>query len=200
VAFFELPEPEPARRRPRRRRGEDEDLTGRPRRMLPGYLGGDLLLGVSEEVAVTLRRLACYPSGFSFILETADRYLRDEDEVDPHGVWAPGSFRRREVPDTILRFGVSYSNGHKATTLEPLAFAPWHFEDESGEPKPHLALDRGGGGSATEVSYDLWVSPLPPPGPVTFACEWPAFGIPETLRRIDASRFHKAAAKARRIF
>jgi hypothetical protein len=41
---------------------------------------------------------------------------------------------------------------------------------------------------------------LPPDGPVTFVCEWPAFGIEETRKRIPAARILKAAERARPVF
>jgi hypothetical protein len=44
------------------------------------------------------------------------------------------------------------------------------------------------------------VWPLPPSGPVTFACQWPAFGIDETLRELEGDRFQQAAERAVPIF
>ena len=44
------------------------------------------------------------------------------------------------------------------------------------------------------------MQPLPPPGPVTFAVEWPAMGIEETLHEIEGQLFRDTAERARRIF
>src|SRR5256885_6760927 len=41
-----------------------------------------------------------------------------------------------------------------------------------------------------------WVWPLPPPGPVAFVCEWPAFGIPESRAELHARLILDAAARA----
>jgi hypothetical protein len=59
------------------------------------------------------------------------------------------------------------------------------------------AVVAGGGG---RWSYKFWVSPLPPEGPVTFVCEWPAFDIEETYRELEGRRFIDAAANAKPIF
>jgi hypothetical protein len=44
------------------------------------------------------------------------------------------------------------------------------------------------------MSY--WVWPLPPPGPVTFVCEWPAHGIGESRADVDARLIREAAVRA----
>jgi hypothetical protein len=41
-----------------------------------------------------------------------------------------------------------------------------------------------------------WVWPLPPPGPFTFVCEWPARGIAESRAQIDAGSILEAAGRA----
>jgi hypothetical protein len=41
-----------------------------------------------------------------------------------------------------------------------------------------------------------WIWPLPPAGPVTFVCQWPALGIPESRADVDAELILDAAARA----
>ncbi len=43
----------------------------------------------------------------------------------------------------------------------------------------------------------MW--PLPPSGPVTFVCEWPAFGINESHSDIDAQFILDVAARATQL-
>ena len=54
----------------------------------------------------------------------------------------------------------------------------------------------GGGGGGRRYDMRYWVWPLPPPGPVAFVCEWPAFGIPESRAELDARLILDAAARA----
>ena len=44
------------------------------------------------------------------------------------------------------------------------------------------------------MSY--WVWPLPPSGPVTFVCEWPAYDIAETRVTVEAALIIEAAERA----
>jgi hypothetical protein len=62
------------------------------------------------------------------------------------------------------------------------------------ESAPVLVANGGGGGG---LSFDqtFWVSPLPPPGPLTFVHSWTAFDLPETRTTIDAGDVLAAAAE-----
>jgi hypothetical protein len=70
------------------------------------------------------------------------------------------------------------------------------FSFDSGEPGQPLLQHRGGGGSETDWDAECWLWPLPPPGPLTFACVWPAGGVPESRVTLDAGLVHRAAADA----
>jgi hypothetical protein len=194
VPFFELPEVKPRAARRRRRPKRDDEDWEPPSLLIPGRLPNDFVLASSDECAVVIEAIDCYPTGFGFGLRTVSRYDWDEEDHDADlHAWRHRS-RHREVPPTLLRFGVAFSDGRKATTLEPAWF---HGKrDRSG---PHLYLG-GGGGSGLDWTSDVWVTPLPPDGPVAFVCEWPAFGIEETRRSIPGAQIRRAAERARPIF
>jgi hypothetical protein len=198
VSFFEVPEP---KRRPSRRRGERVDCPWtRPATYLPSYLQDDLVVASNAEAAVVLHGIACYPTGFAFSLETVTRHEYDGDEDEPHYADLFWSARRRgsKLPPGLLRFGISFSDGQKATTLDATDAMDVFEPSEAGSGlRLHLG---GGGGGGGRWSYEIWVTPLPPPGPVTLVCEWPAFGITETRCTIDGVRFIEAAEKAKPIF
>lgn len=67
-------------------------------------------------------------------------------------------------------------------------------------PGPLLLPHRGGGGHDQRWDTGYWVWPLPPPGPVTFICQWPAYRIAETRGEIDARLIVDAAGEAREIW
>jgi hypothetical protein len=94
------------------------------------------------------------------------------------------------VPAEKLRFGVRFADGRAATNL---ARRPDWRSDEPGGP---VLMEMGGGSDGRRVDLRLWVWPLPPPGPVTFACEWPAFGVPESTADLDAAVILDAAARS----
>jgi hypothetical protein len=210
VPFFEPPEPpEPPPPRPRRRQKRSPRPWSRPRDLLPGRLECDRVLARSDEVAIVVYGIACYPSGFALQLETVSRYepvYEDGGELEPadheratgdlYAARGSGRFGRG-APEGMLKFGVGYGGVGKATTLEPRD-AGWPLSAGHG-PGPHLYLGGGGGGDG-DWSYEVWVAPLPPEAPVILACEWAAQRIPETLVEIDGALITRAAADARPVF
>ena len=46
----------------------------------------------------------------------------------------------------------------------------------------------------------LWLWGLPPPGPLTFACQWPAGQIPPSQAELDAGLVLAAATRARTLW
>jgi len=101
----------------------------------------------------------------------------------------------RENPDGTLRFGVQFADGSKATN------AGHHFpEKDEDAPQGPVMNPGGGGGGGGSWRQDMWVWPLPPPGPLTFAAEWTDAGIPLTLRQIDSKMLLEAADRAQMIF
>jgi hypothetical protein len=50
------------------------------------------------------------------------------------------------------------------------------------------------------LSPGYWITPLPPPGPIGFVCEWPAVEIAVARQQIDAQLIRGAAEKARAMF
>jgi hypothetical protein len=190
MPFFDESETRP-RQQPKSRRRFRRDEEGRPTLFVPAYLPTDEVIAVSDEVAVAMHGIACYPRGFAFSLETTTRYVEsveDEANEDMHG---PFSFWAARVEGSA-RFGIEYSDGRRGTLDER-----WPRPTKSREITIQLGGGGGGGGS---WRADIWVQPLPPPGPVTFAVEWGRTGIPETLHTLDGELFREAAARAKRVF
>jgi len=50
-----------------------------------------------------------------------------------------------------------------------------------------------GGGNAAKWTMRLWLSPLPPSGPLTFDIGWPEKGVPITAVTVEAAELHEAA-------
>lgn len=65
------------------------------------------------------------------------------------------------------------------------------------DPRTDLVMDvRGSSGGMYATKQTYWVWPLPPGGPVTFVCEWPAFDIPETSTVLESAPLLEAASRA----
>ncbi|HTA34213.1 MAG TPA: hypothetical protein VK721_12390, partial [Solirubrobacteraceae bacterium] len=97
-----------------------------------------------------------------------------------------------EMAPERLRFGLRFADGRKATNVGGLA------PGGRGEARPDGAVLVARGGSGGEKRWDqrLWVWPLPPPGELLFACEWPAQEIALTTAALDAGVILSAAARA----
>jgi hypothetical protein len=191
MPFFDEPEPRKPRKRSRKLRRDEHQ---RPKLILPGYLGEDVVLATSDEAAVLMHGLACYPTGFAFTLQVTTRYevsYDDDDEwdIEPFGLW--GHRRPRE---NAGRFGIEYSDGRRVT-LDRHRYARARSEDA-----PLVIAPGGGGGGGGNYSTEVWVEPLPPPGLVTFAVEWTATGIAETLHTIEGGLFREAAKRSKPVF
>ena len=152
-----------------------------------------------------------YPNGFELALSMRARQEPDDD-MDPHGgFWSMGmgmrwqarraSAAQNEIPPEVLRFGLQFSDGRKVTNVGLSPF-PAHMDEDSEEKPPRgpTMMQHGGGGGGTSYEQTYWVQPLPPPGELLFACEWPLRQIPLTTTTIDADVILAAAARAQQLW
>ncbi len=213
MEFFEPP---PARPRPPpRERHRAPAWLAAPSGVLPGIVALELVLARTSQVAVCVTRLGAYPSGFDLDLVTMAG--EEAEELDPllfEGRRLRHRRRREgaeEIPEGMLRFGVEFADGGKATNTadQPLAdlaggtMGVLSMTSESNEPQepagPVLHLGGGGGGGGN-WRQSIWIWPLPPAGSLTFVCEWPEANIELTRHEIDAQLILDAATRAQAIF
>jgi hypothetical protein len=193
---------------------------GPPENVLGGVVALELLLARSEKAVVVIDSATAYQTGVEFTVEV--RWCGESPDwiwrglsPSPHRSWSG------EPPDELLRLGVQFADGSKATTLdsgpaERLAAAYARAVEDSGvegpvgglgeEPDapemtegPVLQEQRAGGGGH-RWSQSLWLWPLPPKGPLSFVCEWPALGIALSRTEIDTALLHEAAARSRTVW
>ncbi len=189
--FFEPPPP-PVESEPRYR---TPPWFGPPRGTLPGIARLERVLARTDKVAVCVVQLAAFPTGFEFDVVTMSA---DEDPaLDRLLFGAPNHIRRGSgaegISPELLRIGVQFADGSKATNTGG-------FEDPNRPPPGPILHPGGGSGGGGTWRQTLWVWPLPPPGPLVLACEWPALDIPLTRCEIDAQPVLDAAARAQIVF
>jgi PhnB protein len=146
-----------------------------------------LVLGRTDTVAVALTAVTAFSTGV--LLSLAVRWRGEDVDAfeDPLALYGLRG-RSRDAAE-ILRFGVQFSDGRKATTLgHPSA---WAAPGE--EPAGPLFMPRGASGGEGKRDTELWLWPLPPPGPMTAAVEWPAQGLELTTHEVDAAPIAEAA-------
>lgn len=161
----------------------------------------NLVIGRSERAALWIPALTASADGFDFDLEL--RHDLEEEEFghpfffDHHPQW------RKRTPEggldpELLRFGIQFADGGKATNIE--SSIPFRTSGADDPVEVPVLMARGGGGGEGRWRQDFLVSPLPPPGPLAFVCEWPIAAIPETRNEIDSSLVREAASEAIRLW
>jgi hypothetical protein len=176
--------------------------TGRPQGQQLNQAVSDLVLGRSQSATVSIAYIDAYPDGFELEISarTTVPYHDLRREGDAHGPdvfgsrWPMAGERRDELPPQLLRVGVEFSDGRTAMNIAG------HDRPVNGPVIWHLS--GGGGGNRRESRFHqgYWISPLPPLGVLTVACEWPALGIPLLRNELDAQLILSAADRARALF
>jgi hypothetical protein len=166
--------------------------------MVAGVVPVELVLASNHRAAVAVTKLGAYPVGFELELVVL---VRDEDEyeLDPmvSGFMRHAGRRRGDPRRDMLRFGIEFPDGSKATNVG--GRLRHHGVGEEPPPAPVLQTNGGSSGGG-HWQQDLWIWPLPPPGVLTFVCEWPAAELELTRSELDAQLVIDAAGRAQDIF
>lgn len=133
----------------------------------------------SERAEVRVIAVRVYPEGVEFEVRASA-----SSHVPPHELYADSM--TQPLPDVVLRFGVRLADGTAASTLQtpvaPLTRPDGHVLWRHAGSGDHID------GNTITTHARLWLWPLPPPGPVLFAAEWPAFGIGMTAWELDGTQ------------
>ena len=160
----------------------------------------------SANVVVLLPTIRVFRSGCMLDVEVVSRQgtLSEDDWWNLHMSVYGGLLRKRggaRLPDKLLRLGVRYADGTKATTIEQhRRGAPTSDDPPAG---PLLSWSPGGSGGTRrggeEVSFShfgLWLWPLPPGESFEFAVQWPFGGIGLTIVELDGTAIVAAAGRS----
>jgi hypothetical protein len=119
-------------------------------------------------------RLVSYPVGFEVTLDAFTRSPHWGDAFEAMGEW--GRSEDDRPPSELLLYGVEFADGRKASNLGGMfggsVVAVAATEEPELDPDKDISLVPGGGhGGRRHSRQELWIWPLPPPGPVAFVCE-----------------------------
>jgi hypothetical protein len=136
--FFEIPPPPPPPERYR-----PPAWIAAPDDTLPGIVALQLVLAHTDNVAVYISHLEAYPSGFALTLLGI---AQEDNEYDPPLLSlraGMGQADQQKIAEEMLRFGVEFADGSKATNLDA---SPLDLDDLTKEPPgPVLHGARGNG-------------------------------------------------------
>jgi hypothetical protein len=153
-----------------------------PQNEVPVAVALNVVLARTDQLAAWVAGGRVYSNGLSFDVEMV--YRQPLAPADQHrGFLLHHGLLEEEDP----RFGVAFADGRR-TALD----ADWR--PRLGPEPPAIVLgSRGGGGGGRGWSARLWLWPLPPEGPLTFALKWERQGIGETLVQADSAPLRAAA-------
>lgn len=135
-----------------------------------------LLLARTDDLAVAAPSARVYSTGLLLDLLACTRLPGLELHGALHGHGGPG-----------LLLGLEFSDGRTAANVGPDPFPP---QASGGDP---LLMDQGGGGGELNADASFWLTPLPPPGSLTFVVALERAGVPETRTVMDAGPLVTAA-------
>jgi hypothetical protein len=133
--------------------------------------------------AIALGSVRCYPNGFGFTVSA-----HSQDGFPIRG-WPP----RDDGPEEI-QAGVILADERGVFSDVPGAS---EVTGQSIHPDGDLyLLGRGSGGGMYHRERQFFVSPLPPPGLVTFVFTWPLYSVERAQIVVDAEEIRAAAARS----
>jgi hypothetical protein len=145
-----------------------------PTSEVPRVALSGLLLAQTEAVAVGVTAVWAYTTGFEFWIGA--RFSQKGEALEC------------ETDQQALHIGLQFADGRRAGNAG-------HVPSPAGSEADGLILSPlSFGGGLWQKSRTYWVWPLPPPGALTFVCEWARFGIPEQ-RTVTDGRLIIDAAK-----
>lgn len=159
----------------------------------------------SESVVIRLPVIRVFRPGCMLDVEVVSRQggLSEDDWWDLHTSSYGGYYRSHgggQLPRKLLRLGVRYADGSKATTIEQ--YRQWTRARDREEPPagPLLSWKPGSSGMhGRELGFSafgLWLWPLPPAESFEFAAEWPFGGIGLSIIELDGAAIVAAASRS----
>lgn len=170
-----------------------------------GVVVSGLVLARTANIAVTLPTIQAFETGCLMNVDIVMRphTLSLEDvqalqlSVYPHMVTG---VRAGQLPDNLLRFGVRFADGAKATTVGQ-RFDRTQLPQEP-PPGPRLSWlfggvsMRSGSDDNSVITMGLWLWPSPPRETFELGVEWPAGGIELSIVNLDGAAIGSAAQQS----
>jgi hypothetical protein len=156
---------------------------------LHATVGLDVILVRRPDLVIWVADALAFPSGLSFGLNVQRRERSDETRRAGAVPTAPLFFGPAD-PDGP-RFGLRLADGRKVVVQRLGDMKPFLRK-----PDRPILRPRSGSGGGHASRAEMWLWPLPPPGPLTFVCARAAEGVDETSAQIDAAPILAAAANA----
>ncbi|MFI6321587.1 hypothetical protein ACIBG8_28910 [Nonomuraea sp. NPDC050556] len=177
-----------------------------PAEEMGAVMVGGMTLARTPNVAITLPTIHAFSTGclINVDIVTRRQTLSTDDfqalqlSVFPHMI--TGVRADQPLPDQLLRFGVRFADGAKATTVGQRLDRAQLPQDPPPGPQLSLLLPgmsmRSGDEDAGVMTMGLWLWPSPPRESFELAVEWPVGGIQLSIVELDGAAIAAAAQQA----
>jgi hypothetical protein len=173
---------------------------GPPDDEFPACVPLDLVFARSRSAVIALSHAFAYSTGIAIELVVQTRGLPERE--------TQRLFHEQHISPTesdpspaFLRVGIEFADGSRASNIG--GRRQWH-DPEHAPDGPVLMQHGGGGGSSGQGRVSMrpgfWIWPLPPPGTVRLACEWPMLEIALTTVEIDGAELLAASKRAVKLW
>ena len=149
---------------------------------------------------IALSHASVYSTGIGIELVVQARGLPERESQDLfHEQHMPPS--ADEPSPAYIRVGIKLSDGSRASNLRGRR----RRHDPEQPPDGPVLVQHGGGGGQSGNGHvamrpGYWIWPLPPPGPVRLACEWPLLDIPLTTVELDGAALRAASERVVKLW
>ncbi|MFR9804451.1 hypothetical protein ACL02T_19510 [Pseudonocardia sp. RS010] len=150
--------------------------------VIPKIVPLDVRLGRSSSAVVSLDSAQCWPEGVSLSVRALMRVPRDLSGVPP----------TRLAPRPVgLHIGVVFADGRSAAYLD----GGGRGVGQPPDPRvPLLVMGAGSRWGQFHRMVELYLTPLPPEGPLTVVVQWLEHEITETRTELDSGPIRELAA------
>ncbi len=160
-------------------------------------------VAVGADAVIVLTECVAYTTGF--LLGVGIRKRREPEPIQlpaRRGFAPPGP-----SDEMSIEVGIRFSDGRETAKSGPGpsdAVSSWWREWSEGKDPPPPAGPivgmGGGGGGGRRWEMDYWVWPLPPDGPMTVTCDWPAGGVPKGEVSLDGAAIRRAGLNSEKLW
>jgi hypothetical protein len=155
------------------------------------------MIASQPRLFIAVTDCVAYSNGFTFGLA-----VRSKDEIPPH-MMGFGPYPERG-DDAGIQVSIRFSDGREGGLGPNRAIMDYYREWSEGkdppEPAGPIIGQQSGGGGGTNWDFHYFIWPLPPAGPVTITCKWPARGLQSAGKELNGTAIRAAGLKSHSVW
>ncbi len=174
--------------------------TGPPEDEVGVAVAARIVVALQPRLFIAVTDCVAYSNGFTFGLA-----VRSKDEIPPHMM---GFGPHREAGDDAgIQVSIRFSDGRDSRGGGPGPnravmdyYRDWSEGKDPPEPVGPIIGQHGGGGGGQHWDFRYFIWPLPPDGPVTITCKWPARGLQTAGKELNGTAIRAAGLKSHSVW